>query len=115
MPELIGTEDSLSIGVGPDILPFSAGSFLCETELDTVIDPGTAPPVLAVATRVASNSSFTSSLAGWTCAGSGSCAWSQEDASGSSGSGWAGERDGRRVRALRSPAPASGGLRSSDL
>ena len=35
-PELIGTADAFAIGIGPNILPFSAGSLVCETVLDTV-------------------------------------------------------------------------------
>jgi len=35
-PELIGTADAIAIGVGPNILPFSASSMLCETVLDTI-------------------------------------------------------------------------------
>jgi len=87
MPVLIGTEDSLSIGVGPDLLPFSAGSFLCETVLDTVIDPASTSPELAVPAPVVANASFPRGLAGWICVGEGTCAWSPEDASGSAGSG----------------------------
>ena len=88
LPILIGTEDALSIGIGPTILPVSAGSFLCTTVLDTVIDPNVAPPPpsLAVAKAMAPNSSFTSTIAGWTCV-DGTCSWTSDDATGSVGSG----------------------------
>jgi hypothetical protein len=89
LPELTGTEDCLAVGVGPNILPFSAGSFLCETVLDTVIEPGMpdAPAALAVAPAVVRNPGFTVGLAAWTCAGGGACAWVDDDATGSAGSG----------------------------
>jgi hypothetical protein len=89
LPELTGTEDCLAVGVGPNILPFSAGSFLCETVLDTVIGPGTpdVPAPLAVAPALVRNSGFTFDLAAWTCAGGGACAWVADDAAGSQASG----------------------------
>lgn len=37
-PELIGTADAFAIGVGADILPFSAASMLCETTLDAIVE-----------------------------------------------------------------------------
>lgn len=39
----IGTADAFAIGVGPNIAPLSAGSFLCETVLDEVDPPSAAP------------------------------------------------------------------------
>jgi hypothetical protein len=89
LPELTGTEDCLAVGVGPNILPFSAGSFLCETVLDTVIEPGMEDPPapLAVAPGVVRNSGFTFDLAAWTCAGGGACSWVDDDAAGSAVSG----------------------------
>lgn len=41
-PVLIGTADAFSVGIGPNILPFSAGSLLCETVLDP-LDPDPGP------------------------------------------------------------------------
>jgi hypothetical protein len=89
LPELTGTEDCLAVGVGPNILPFSAGSFLCETVLDTVIDPATGDPpaALAVAPPLFRNSGFGFDLAAWTCAGGGACAWVDDDAAGAAASG----------------------------
>jgi MYXO-CTERM domain-containing protein len=86
---LAGTEDAFSVGVGADILPFAAGSFLCATVLDTVITPDMpdAPMPLAVPPTQAVNSSFTFDLTGWLCADDGVCSWSPDDAAGSPGSG----------------------------
>ncbi len=87
--ELVSTEDCLAVGVGPNIVPVAAGSFLCETVLDTVIEPGMpdAPAPLAVAPAVVQNSGFTFDLAAWTCADDGACSWVDEDAAGSATSG----------------------------
>jgi hypothetical protein len=89
LPELVGTEDALSIGIGAGLIPFSAGSYLCETVLDTVIDPGLGdPPVtLAVAPNVVGNPGFALGLGGWSCDGEGACARAEDDAFGSAGSG----------------------------
>jgi hypothetical protein len=91
LPELVGTEDALSIGVGAGVIPFSAGSYLCETVLDTVIDPalGHSPVTLAVAPSVVGNPGFALGLGGWSCEGEGTCARAADDALGSmvSGSG----------------------------
>jgi hypothetical protein len=86
---LTGTEDCLSVGVGPNIAPVAAGAFLCETVLDTVIEPGMpdAPAPLAVAPPVVANSGFSFDLAGWTCTDGGICSWVEDDAAGSATSG----------------------------
>ena len=86
---LIGTEDTFSVGVGPNILPFSAASLLCETVLDTVIAPGMpdAPAALAVAPPVLRNPGFAVDLAGWSCIGEGTCAHVDDGPTGAEGAG----------------------------
>jgi len=87
--ELIGTEDALSVGVGAGVLPFSAGSVLCETLLDPVTTPGAPVPLatLAVAPSVLRNPGFAFDLGGWSCVGEGACARSDDDAAGKEGAG----------------------------
>ena len=89
--ELIGTEAAFGVGGGLNPSPFTAGSFYCETVLDTVIEPamGDAPVTLAVPPPVVGNNGFTEGLDGWSCVGCEGCALSDDDALGSglSGSG----------------------------
>jgi hypothetical protein len=88
--ELTGTESAFSVGISPEFaLPFSAGAFLCETVLDTVITPATpdVPPPPAVAPAVLHNPGFALGTGGWDCVGEGTCSRSEDDAAGSEGSG----------------------------
>jgi len=89
--ELIGTEAAFGLGAGLNPSPFTAGSFYCETVLDTVIDPamGDAAVSLAVPSSTVVNNGFTENLFGWTCVGDGACTLSDDDAleSAVSGSG----------------------------
>lgn len=39
---LVGTANTVSVGISPDLIPFSAGVYACQTVLDTVVG---APPV----------------------------------------------------------------------
>lgn len=85
LPELIGTEDSFALGVSPDLLPFSAGSFLCETVLDhVVIEPvmDGLPEVSSRPATVVANSGLRVDLEGWTCSDPDLCEWSPDDALG---------------------------------
>jgi hypothetical protein len=66
LPELTGTEDCLAVGVGPNILPFSAGSFLCETVLDTVIEPGMPDPPAPLAVAPPGRAPAAAPARGWT-------------------------------------------------
>lgn len=85
--DLVGGEDALSVGVGASPSPFAAGSFLCETVLDTVIDPfgvgPEPPPPPAKAPPLdrsgIQNPDFDSDLDGWDCTNGGVCAWVGDD------------------------------------
>ena len=87
--DLIGTEDALALGAGLNPSPFTAGSFYCETVLDTVIEPGMGnpPPTLAVAAPAVRNPGFVVDLDGWSCLGDGACSRSDDDALGRMASG----------------------------
>jgi len=88
--ELTGTASAFSIGISPEFaLPFSAGAFLCEAVLDTVITPATpdVPLAPASALTVLRNPGFALGGDGWSCVGEGACARSEDDAAGSAGSG----------------------------
>jgi len=93
--DLVGGEDALSVGVGASPSPFAAGSFLCETVLDTVIDPfgvGTEPPPPPTRTPSLSrsglvNPDFDEDLDGWTCENGGVCSWDPDDPAASTVSG----------------------------
>lgn len=88
--DLTGTESAFSVGISPEFaLPFSAGVFLCEAVLDTVITPATpgVPPPPAVAPAVLRNPGFALGLGGWSCVGEGACARSDDDVTGTVGSG----------------------------
>jgi len=90
VPDLIGTEDSFALGISPDLLPFSAGSFICETVLDTVmIEPALEdlPVVSAQPSSVVANGGLRFDLTGWWCSDPALCAWTDDDASGSASSG----------------------------
>jgi len=95
---LVGTEDAFSVGVGASPSPFAAGSFLCETVLDTVRDPfgvdpfpdpDPSPPPPDAGGSAVANPDFDVDLAHWSCTNGGVCAWVADDpfASTVSGSG----------------------------
>lgn len=83
--ELIGTESSFALGVSPDLLPFSAGSFICQTVLDYVMvepDMEDLPEVPSRPATVVANSGLRFDLVGWECSDPDLCEWSDDDAQG---------------------------------
>jgi hypothetical protein len=81
--DLIGTEDSFGLGISPDLLPFSAGSFFCETVLDTVMivpSMDDLPEVPLGPASVVANSGLRVDLSGWSCSDTDLCDWSADDA-----------------------------------
>ncbi|MEZ4331800.1 MAG: hypothetical protein R3F35_08590 [Myxococcota bacterium] len=90
LPNLIGTEDSFALGVGPDILPFSASSYLCESVLDTVVVDPPAAALPATPSRPAAavaNAGAAFDLEGWSCSDPALCTWTADDAMGRLASG----------------------------
>ena len=83
LPELIGTEDSFGLGISPDLLPFSAGSFICETVLDQVIvipDMSDMPAISSRPASVVANGGARFSLESWNCSDPELCERSEDDA-----------------------------------
>jgi len=90
--ELNGTEDALSVGVGPNLAPISAGALLCETTLDVVREVGgdvvysdDVPPPLE--TNGLLNPNFDVDLEAWSCENQAVCSWTSDDPDASTLSG----------------------------
>lgn len=90
-----GYEEAMSIGVGANPSPFSAGVYHCITELDPIYGPGGVdyepppPPPPPDEGNEIVDAQFDTGLGGWTCENGGVCSWVEDDpmASTISGSG----------------------------